>query len=142
MFVQAISFPLVVAFAVAGWTSAADVATPTMPTAPSLELVTLVQAGPGEVQGAEITRSFCAFAYVDTDFNFSLYTGSTHVVQTPSGNMNYTCQADLLFGPGASAVEQFRDIEFWTFEIGPVDPCDIRITPGGQATVKCHQRGD
>ena len=89
------------------------------------------------IQSAQIIDGFCVFVLAQP---FGLYTGQSQRVSTPSGNTNYHCKADLLFGSGVERAIRIRDVTFRGEISGQVNSCDIQITPGtpGEAMVTCH----
>ena len=111
---------------------------PTPPSAVLLDDAT----PPGFVDRAEMSSFFCFFVFIDAGGDASGYSGESRAVTTPSGNTNYKCDADLLFGPGVSRGQVFHDVTFFSFDLGPLEPCTVRFTPGDNAFANCAVRPD
>ena len=127
--------PTLALLAAAGW-SPAPAPAPTLPPGAFLD----DGAPPGFVERAEMSAFFCFFVYIDQDGAASGYSGESHAVITPSGNTNYKCDAALLFGPGVFQADVFSGVTFNTFDLGPLEPCTVRFTPGGNAFANCAAR--
>lgn len=91
------------------------------------------------IQSAQIIDGFCFFVLAQP---FGGYSGPSQRVTTPSGNTNYHCKTDLLFGSGVERAVRIRDVTLFNEFFGPpLYPCDIQITPGQPAVamVTCHE---
>jgi hypothetical protein len=98
---------------------------------------------PFGVQGATINHFFCFFVFTPPLVpSVTGYSGHSNVVQAPNGRTNYSCNADLLFGPGVNDIIRLRDVRFTTFTTGTMQPCQIQTNPHGEALVSCHDEGD
>ncbi|HSM36219.1 MAG TPA: hypothetical protein VK837_07480 [Longimicrobiales bacterium] len=117
------------------------------PTSPSLDgsytAPAFAMSEQGELKSAEIRDGFCFFVVSDAA-GFGGYSGESRWTTTSSGNTNYHCDVDLLFGGGVSRHLTFRDVTLFN-EFGglaPIFPCDVKVTPGkrGKGSVSCKLR--
>jgi hypothetical protein len=93
------------------------------------------------IQRAEFGEGFCFVAALDNEGNLGGYTGGSRIVMTPSGNENYICKGDLLFGELEGVVNARGVTLFNDFGLGPQEDCHIVATPGpnGQLSVNCNR---
>jgi hypothetical protein len=93
------------------------------------------------IQRAEFGEGFCFVAALDNEGNLGGYTGESRIVMTPSGNENYICKGDLLFGELEGVVNARGVTLFNDFGLGPQEDCHIVATPGpnGQLSVNCNR---
>ncbi len=122
-------------------TAPEPMAAPPGPTLVSANRNADVLGAPPEVVRAEFSEGFCFFVVMDGGANG--YSGASTAVTTPSGNTNYRCVGNLLFGEGISGTMNLRDVVFsFDFFAGDMEPCHVVVTPGanGQASVTCHMR--
>lgn len=91
------------------------------------------------IQNAEldIESGYCLGAVFASN-GFSLYTGTSQRVDTPSGNTNYYCKMDVLIGPGVPETVRIQDVPFNDLFTGVMYPCDVELAKGGQAVATCH----
>lgn len=73
------------------------------PTSPSVDATSFgpsfAKGAQGELRSAEIRDGFCFFVVSD-EAGFGGYSGESRWTTTSSGNTNYHCDVDLLFGEG------------------------------------------
>ena len=63
----------------------------------------------------------------------NIYHGVATVVQTPSGNVNLSCDVTLVAGPGVTRGTVTQDLP------GPFGTlCKVTETPSGNASASCH----
>jgi hypothetical protein len=91
------------------------------------------------IQQAQMGEGFCFVAAADSQGGFGGFTGGSKIVFTPSGNENYVCKGDLLFGELNQVVNAKGVTLFNDFGLGPQEDCHIVATPGpkGQLSVTC-----
>ena len=122
--------------------SEADAATPTalMSKSSALESQQARNLELG-IHRAEFGEGFCFVAAMDSQGGFGGFTGGSRIVMTPSGQENYICQGDLLFGELSRTVNVRGVTLFNEFLLGPQEDCHIVATPGpnGQLTVNCNR---
>lgn len=92
------------------------------------------------IERAEFVDGFCFFVASDAGGGFGGFSGLSQLVTTPSGNRNYHCKGDVLFGALTETLN-LKDVIFTgDFFHGPLASCNISATPGpnGQSSVTCH----
>ncbi|HXI20403.1 MAG TPA: hypothetical protein VNH46_04930 [Gemmatimonadales bacterium] len=92
-----------------------------------------------QVQSAEVSSDGFCFFVLGPPLPFGGYSGAGQRVDAASGQTNYQCKTDLLFGSPVTQAVQIRDVQFHDFFLGVFQPCDIYIAPGEQAMVQCHE---
>lgn len=111
----------------------------------AVALVTVVTIAPGVLEasnGASVSQGFgCFLGSGLTGLGVTLTTTETHVVNTPSGNTNFTCQFAIPEGYWPTQTSQFRDFLCGT-QYGATDNTFAVVSTDGTAMLRCTIRAN